>query len=96
MQKVEALRKLSVSFDEKISPLLNPEQQQKFQELRQQLRRRMLRGGRRQGGAEGFGVVRRRAQVAMRKRDGRSWCSPLTGMRVYGVLAARLLAVIGP
>ncbi|MBL8419476.1 MAG: DUF3604 domain-containing protein [Dechloromonas sp.] len=42
LEKVEALRKIGVSFDEQISPLLNPEQQQKFQELRQQLRRRMI------------------------------------------------------
>lgn len=42
VQKVEALRKVGVSFDEKISPLLNPDQQQKFQTLREQMRRRML------------------------------------------------------
>ena len=42
LQKVEALRKLGVSFDEKISPLLNPEQQKKFQAMREQMRRRMV------------------------------------------------------
>ncbi len=42
LQKVEALRKLGVSFDEKISPLLNPEQQQKFQAMREQMRRRII------------------------------------------------------
>ena len=42
LQKVEALRKIGVSFDEKISPLLNAEQQQKFQALREQMRRRMI------------------------------------------------------
>ena len=42
LQKVEALRKLGVSFDEKISPLLNAEQQQKFQAMREQMRRRMI------------------------------------------------------
>jgi hypothetical protein len=42
VQKVEALRKLGVSFDEKISPLLNPDQQQKFQAMREQMRRRIL------------------------------------------------------
>jgi len=41
-QKLEELRKLSVSFDEKISPLLNPDQQKKFQAMREQMRRRML------------------------------------------------------
>ena len=42
VEKVEALRKLGVGFDEKISPLLNADQQQKFQALREQLRRRMI------------------------------------------------------
>jgi len=38
------LRKLGVSFDEKISPLLNAEQQSKFQTLREQMRRRIIEG----------------------------------------------------
>jgi hypothetical protein len=42
VEKVEALRKLGVSFDEKISPLLNPDQQQKFQSLREEMRRRLI------------------------------------------------------
>jgi hypothetical protein len=42
LQKAEALRKIGVSFDEKISPLLNAEQQQKFQALREQMRRRII------------------------------------------------------
>jgi Protein of unknown function (DUF3604) len=42
LQKVEALRKIGVSFDEKISPLLNPEQQPKFQAMREQMRRRIV------------------------------------------------------
>jgi hypothetical protein len=42
LQKVEQLRKLGVSFDEKIMPLLNAEQQPKFQALREQARRRII------------------------------------------------------
>ena len=42
LQKVEALRKIGVSFDERISPLLNAEQQKKFQALREQMRRRII------------------------------------------------------
>ena len=42
LKKVEAVRRLGVSFDEKISPLLNPEQQQKFQTMREQMRRRII------------------------------------------------------
>jgi Protein of unknown function (DUF3604) len=41
-QKIEELRRIGVSFDEKVSPLLNPDQQSKFQELREALRRRVL------------------------------------------------------
>jgi hypothetical protein len=44
VQKVEELRKLGVSFDQKITPLLRPEQQQKFQAMREQMRRRMIEG----------------------------------------------------
>jgi hypothetical protein len=42
LQKAEALRKIGVSFDEKISPLLNPEQQKKFQGWRDQMRLRII------------------------------------------------------
>jgi len=44
LKKVEALRKIGVSFDEKISPLLNPEQQKKFQTMREQMRRELVEG----------------------------------------------------
>jgi len=42
LKKLEQLRNIGVSFDEKIKPLLNAEQQPKFQEMREALRRRML------------------------------------------------------
>ena len=41
-QKIEKLRQIGVSIDEKIQPLLNAEQQPKFQEMRVALRRRIL------------------------------------------------------
>jgi len=41
-QKLQAMRDQGVAFDERVSPLLNAEQQQKFQALREQLRRRIL------------------------------------------------------
>jgi len=41
-QKLEELRRIGASFDEKLKPLLNPDQQSKFQALREALRRRML------------------------------------------------------
>ena len=43
------MRKLGVSFDEQISPLLNADQQQRFQELRVQMRRRILEEAASQG-----------------------------------------------
>ena len=42
LQKVERLRQLGVSFDEKLKPLLNADQQQKFQALRENFRRRLI------------------------------------------------------
>ena len=55
LQKIEALRKLGVSFDQQLAPLLNPDQQQKFQELREQMRRRIIEEAASQGAAEGEG-----------------------------------------
>jgi hypothetical protein len=41
-KKLEQLRGIGVSFDEKVKPLLNPQQQVKFQALRDALRARVL------------------------------------------------------
>jgi hypothetical protein len=41
-KKLEELRRVGVRFDEKVNPLLNPDQQSKFQELRDALRERVL------------------------------------------------------
>ena len=40
--KVRRLREIGAAVDAKVTPLLNPEQQQKFQEMREHLRRRIL------------------------------------------------------
>jgi len=42
VDKVKKLREIGDGVDAKVMPLLNPEQQQKFQELRERLRRRLL------------------------------------------------------
>ncbi len=42
LKKIEELRHVGVSFDEKVRPLLNPNQQSKFEALREALRRRVL------------------------------------------------------
>ena len=44
VQKVERLRQLGVSFDEKLKPLVNADQQQKFQAMREDFRRRLIEG----------------------------------------------------
>jgi hypothetical protein len=43
-QKVEQLKQIGGTIDAKISPLLNPEQQQKFQAIRDEARRRIIEG----------------------------------------------------
>ncbi|MFO1313176.1 MAG: DUF3604 domain-containing protein [Burkholderiales bacterium] len=42
LKKVEGVRQIGVSFDEKLKPLLNPEQQKKFETLRDAFRRKMI------------------------------------------------------
>src|SRR4029453_6004288 len=42
LKKVERLRQIGTSFDQRITPLLNAEQQPKFQAIRDRVRRRML------------------------------------------------------
>jgi hypothetical protein len=42
LRKVERVREIGVSFDEKLKPLINSEQQQKFQALREALRKRFI------------------------------------------------------
>ncbi|MFN8642242.1 MAG: DUF3604 domain-containing protein [Candidatus Binatia bacterium] len=42
LQKIEQLRQLGQSFDQKISPLLNAEQQPKFQAMRNEMRRKII------------------------------------------------------
>jgi Protein of unknown function (DUF3604) len=42
LKKVEELKRISTSFDEKLRPLLNSEQQQKFGAMREEMRKRMV------------------------------------------------------
>jgi hypothetical protein len=42
LKKVERLREIGVAFDEKIKPLINAEQHQKFQAMRERLRERLI------------------------------------------------------
>jgi len=42
VEKVQQLRQIGKSIDDQISPLLNPEQQQKFQAMRENARRKII------------------------------------------------------
>jgi len=42
VDKVKKLREIASSVDDKVMPLLNPEQQQKYQAMRERLRRRLI------------------------------------------------------
>jgi ClpP class serine protease len=42
VRKIERVREIASSIDEKLKPLINPEQQQKFQALREELRKRFI------------------------------------------------------
>ena len=42
LKKVERLREIGSGFDAKISPLIKPEQQQKFQAMREEMRKRLI------------------------------------------------------
>ncbi len=42
LQKVEKLKEISSSIDAKITPLLDPAQQQKFQAIREENRRKLI------------------------------------------------------
>jgi hypothetical protein len=42
LDKVKRLREIGVSFDEKLKPLINPDQQQKFQAMREDMRKRLI------------------------------------------------------
>jgi hypothetical protein len=42
LQKIEQLKQIADSVDEKVTPLLNPEQQQKFQAIREEHRRQLI------------------------------------------------------
>ena len=42
LEKVEKLKQISSSVESQIMPLLNPEQQKKFQEIREQYRRELI------------------------------------------------------
>jgi Protein of unknown function (DUF3604) len=42
LKKIERLRQIGVSFDEKLKPLINSDQQAKFETMREELRRRLI------------------------------------------------------
>jgi hypothetical protein len=65
--KVEALRKQGVSFDEKIKPMLNAEQQPKFQAMREAFRRRLVEQMASEAGTKVAGAVKEGLQELKQK-----------------------------
>ncbi|HYV65925.1 MAG TPA: DUF3604 domain-containing protein, partial [Myxococcales bacterium] len=68
LKKVERLRQIGVSFDEKVKPLLNAEQQPKFQAMREQMRRRIIAGM----ASEAAGKVKQDLET-LKQEVGRAW-----------------------
>ncbi|MGH9580706.1 MAG: hypothetical protein ACRD2R_06920, partial [Terriglobales bacterium] len=62
LKKIEELRHTGESFDEKVKPLLNPDQQSKFQELREALRRKMLEKVESEAGAKLEGAAEQQVE----------------------------------
>ena len=60
MQKVEKLRQIGSSFAENIKPMLNPEQQQKFQAVRERVRDRLIE--------KMAGEARQKVEVAVKEK----------------------------
>jgi hypothetical protein len=70
VKKVEQLRAIGVSFDQKISPLLSGEQQPKFQALRERVRRRMLDQMASEAAAKLKGVAARDLETLKKDAEG--------------------------
>ena len=69
-EKVEALRKLGVSFDEKIKPLLNADQQPKFQAMREEFRRRLIEKMASEAGSKVAGAVKEDLEELKQRAEG--------------------------
>ncbi len=69
-EKVEALRKLGVSFDEKIKPLLNADQQPKFQAMREEFRRRLIEKMASEAGTKVAGAVKEDLEELKQRAEG--------------------------
>ena len=68
--KLEALRKQGVSFDEKLKPLLNPDQQSKFQAMREAFRKRLLEKMASEAGSKVAGAVKEDLEELKQKAVG--------------------------
>jgi hypothetical protein len=79
LKKLEALRSVGVSFDERVTPLLNADQQAKFQALRATLRRRVAEkiaggvGAKVEKSAEEHVDQMKRALESLKQKLEKSW-----------------------
>ena len=72
VKKVEQLRQMGGSFDEKLKPLLNPDQRTKFQEMREQFRRRMIESMASEA-ADKLATAVKQNLESLKQESGRAW-----------------------
>jgi hypothetical protein len=70
LKKVERLREIGKSFDEKLKPLLNAEQQSKFQAMRDALRERLVEKMASEAGSKVAGAVKEDFEELKQKAEG--------------------------
>jgi len=72
LKKVAQLREIGQSFDEKISPLLNADQQPKFQAMREAMRKRLIEKMASEAASKVAGAVKQDIEDLRQKAEG-SW-----------------------
>ena len=72
MKKIEQLKEIGDSFDEKITPLLNADQQPKFQAIREAFRRRLIEKMASEAASKVAGAVKQDIEELKQKAEG-SW-----------------------
>jgi uncharacterized protein DUF3604 len=70
LKKIEQLKDIGKSIDEKIKPLLNAEQQPKFQAMREALRKRLLEKMASEAGSKVAGAVKEDLEELRQKAEG--------------------------
>lgn len=70
LKKVEQLRGIGKSFDEKVKPLLNADQQSKFQDMREALRKRLIEKMASEAASKVVGAVKEGLEELRQRAEG--------------------------